>query len=551
MNVLQGYSFKARLVMLVSLAAVLMVGIGSMGLKGMLDSNASLDSLYRDRLVGTGQVGQIMALMRDNRVELLLALQHDPQNSFKDLHAHPVTLHSDIVQGNIAKISAIWQDFMTHPRGVEEERLADDFSATRAVFVNEGLKAVMAALEAEQFEQAGSLTLTRLDESFAAANASSEKLLQVQLDLAEAQFVAAQSQYRWIRNAAVGLLAVALALCIWLAWGIISAIGKAVAALERASGQMAQGDLTITADYQGEDELGRVAKAFNQMRERFHSMVQQVASATAQLAAAAQQTSAVNMQTGAGVRRQQAEIGQVATAMHEMTATVQEVAHSASGAAQAAQQADQEAVVGKRVVGQTVEVIDALAHEVEKAAAVIRQLEQDSDKIGGVLEVIRSIAEQTNLLALNAAIEAARAGEQGRGFAVVADEVRTLASRTQQSTTEIQGMIEKLQSGSSSAMKVMEASCSQARKGVEQVAQAGATLDCITRSVATINDMNAQIASAAEEQSSVAEEINRNIVTVSEVAEQVSVGAQQTATTSEELARLAEQLQGMVGQFRT
>ncbi|WP_413243522.1 methyl-accepting chemotaxis protein [Pseudomonas sp.] len=373
----------------------------------------------------------------------------------------------------------------------------------------------------------------------------------MQLDLAEAQFVAAQSQYRWIRNAAVGLLAVALALCIWLAWGIISAIGKAVAALERASGQMAQGDLTITADYQGEDELGRVAKAFNQMRERFHSMVQQVASATAQLAAAAQQTSAVNMQTGAGVRRQQSEIGQVATAMHEMTATVQEVAHSASGAAQAAQQADQEAVVGKRVVGQTVEVIDALAHEVEKAAAVIRQLEQDSDKIGGVLEVIRSIAEQTNLLALNAAIEAARAGEQGRGFAVVADEVRTLASRTQQSTTEIQGMIEKLQSGSSSAMKVMEASCSQARKGVEQVAQAGATLDCITRSVATINDMNAQIASAAEEQSSVAEEINRNIVTVSEVAEQVSVGAQQTATTSEELARLAEQLQGMVGQFRT
>jgi methyl-accepting chemotaxis protein len=551
MNLLQSFSFKTRLVMLVSLAAVLMVAIGSMGLKGMRDSNASLDNLYHDRLVGTGQVGQIMALMRDNRVQLLLALQHDPQNSFKDLHAHPITLHGDIVQDNIAKISAIWQDYMTHPRGAEEQRLADEFSTTRAVFVNEGLKAVMAALQAEQFEQAGSLTLTRLDESFAAANAAADKLLQLQLDLAEAQFVAAQSQYRWIRNAAIGLLAVALALCIWLAWGIISAIGKAVAALERASGQMAQGDLTITADYQGEDELGRVAKAFNQMRERFHAMVQQVSGATAQLAAAAQQTSAASLQAGSGVRRQQSEIEQVATAMHEMTTTVQEVAHSATGAAQAAQQADQEAAVGKRVVGQTVEVIDALAHEVEKAATVIRQLEQDSDKIGGVLEVIRSIAEQTNLLALNAAIEAARAGEQGRGFAVVADEVRTLASRTQQSTTEIQGMIEKLQSGSSNAMKVMEASCSQARKGVEQVAQAGASLDCITRSVATINDMNAQIASAAEEQSSVAEDINRTIVTVSEVAEQVSVGAQQTAATSEELARLAEQLQGMVGQFRT
>lgn len=551
MNVLQNFSFKTRLVMLVSLAAVLMVGIGSMGLKGMLNSNASLDNLYRNRLVGTGQVGEVMALMRDNRVQLLLALQHDPQNRFRALHTDPITLHSDIVQGNIAKIGAVWQDYMARPRGAEERRLADEFSATRAVFVNEGLKAVMAALQAEQFELAGSLTLARLDQSFAAANASSEKLLQFQLDDAQEQFVAAQSQYRGIRNASLGLLVVALGLCILLAWGIISAIGKAVAALERASGQMAQGDLTVTADYQSEDELGRVAKAFNQMRERFHSMVQQVSSATVQLAAAAQQTSAVNMQTGAGVRRQQSEVEQVATAMHEMTTTVQEVAHSAAGAALAAQQADQEAADGKRVVSQTGEVIDALASEVEKAAAVIRQLEQDSDKIGSVLEVIRSIAEQTNLLALNAAIEAARAGEQGRGFAVVADEVRTLASRTQQSTTEIQGMIEKLQSGSSSAMKVMEASCSQARKGVEQVAQAGDTLDCITRSVATINDMNAQIASAAEEQSSVAEEINRNIVTVSELAEQTSVGAQQTATTSEELARLAEQLQGMVGQFRT
>ncbi|MES2821933.1 MAG: methyl-accepting chemotaxis protein [Pseudomonadota bacterium] len=551
MSVLQNFSFKTRLVMLVSLAAVLMVGIGSMGLKGMLDSNASLDTLYRDRLVGTGQVGQIMALMRDNRVQLLLALQHDPQSSFQGQHTHPITLHSDIVEANIAKIGAIWQDYMAHPRGAEEQRLAEDFSATRAVFVNQGLKPVMAALQAEQFEQAGSLTLTRFDGVFSAANAASEKLLRLQLDQAEAQFVEARREYLWIRNAAIGLLAVALGLCIWLAWGIISAMGKAVAALERASGQMAQGDLTITADYQGQDELGRVAQAFNRMRERFHAMVQQVSGATAQLAAAAQQTSAVNMQTGAGVRRQQSEIEQVATAMHEMTATVQEVAHSAAGAAQAAQQADQDAADGKRVVGQTVEVIEVLACEVEKAATVIRQLEQDSDKIGGVLEVIRSIAEQTNLLALNAAIEAARAGEQGRGFAVVADEVRTLASRTQQSTTEIQGMIEKLQSGSSNAMKVMDVSCSQARKGVEQVAQAGATLDCISRSVATINDMNAQIASAAEEQSSVAEEINRNIVTVSQVAEQVSVGAQQTASTSEELARLAEQLQGMVGQFRT
>jgi methyl-accepting chemotaxis protein len=551
MSLLQRFSFKARLIMLVSLSAVLMIGLGSVGLIGMLDSNDSLDKMYRDSLVASSHVEQIMTLMRDNRIHLLLALQHDPQSSLQDLHKHPTALHSDIVQDNIVKISAIWQEYVARPKSAEEQRLVDDFSATRGVFVNEGLNAVMAALQAERFEQAGSLTLTRLEETFAVANQASVKLLQLKLDNAQEHYVAAQSQYQDIRNTAIGLLVVALSLSIWLAWSIINAIVQAVAALERASEHLAQGDLTITADYHGQDELGRVAKAFNLMRERFHAVLQQVSSATGQLAAAAQQTSAVNLQASVSVRRQQSEIEQVATAMHEMTATVQEVAHSAAGAARAAEQADQDATDGKQVVSQTVEVIEVLAREVEKAATVISQLVQDSDKIGGVLEVIRSIAEQTNLLALNAAIEAARAGEQGRGFAVVADEVRSLASRTQQSTTEIQAMIEKLQSGSANAMKVMEASRNQAHKGVQQVTQAGSTLDRISQSVATINDMNAQIASAAEEQSAVAEEINRNIVTVSQVAEQVSDGAQQTTSTSEELARLAEQLQGLVKQFRT
>ena len=550
MRALNNLSIKTRLIALISLLALLMVVMGVLGLKGMSNSNTSLNAVYRDQLVSTGRIGQIMSLLRDNRIQVLLALQHDPRSGYKSLHQHPVDLHVDMIDANIEKISAIWQAYMADSRGSEEQGLAQDFASKRAIFVSDGLRAAIAAVTGGQFETAGNLTLNRLESTFSAAAASAEALLQLQLDLAKAEFTAAESEYRLIRNSMLVLLALAIGLGIALAWGIIASIGSAVAELERVSGQMAEGDLTVRANYQGNDELGRIAHAFNRMRERFHGMLLQLSSATTQLAAAAEETSTVNQQAGVGIRQQQSEIEQVATAMHEMAATVQEVARSAAGAAQAAQQADLEAADGRQEVSRTIDAIDLLAAEVEQAASVILQLEQDTDKIGGVLEVIRGIAEQINLLALNAAIEAARAGEQGRGFAVVADEVRTLASRTQQSTSEIQEMIEHLQMGSANAVKVMGASRNRAQEGVTQVARAGTTLDSITRAVATISDMNGQIASAAEEQSSVAEEINRNVVTVSLVAEQTSEGAQHTAATSEELARLAEQLQALVGQFR-
>jgi methyl-accepting chemotaxis protein len=550
MNLLQNFTIKTRLIAQVTFAIVLMVAIGLMGLSGMRHADESLSSVYNDRLVPTGQISQILEMMQDNRTQLLLTLQHDPASEFSKMHDHPIDRHLKVAEENIEKITTLWQAFMTISHSDEEKKLADDFAAKRAVFVNEGLKPVIASLKAGRFHEANETLLKRVNPTFYTANAAAEKLLQLQLDVAQEEFHRAEGEYRTIRTAVITLIAVAIGLSVLVAWTTITGIGRAVAELERASGQLAEGNLTTHADYQGKDELGRVAQAFNRMAERFHTMVQQLSGATSQLAAAAEETSAVTEQTSAGIRQQQSETEQVATAMNEMTATVQEVAHSAASAAEAAHKADEEATTGKQVVNRTIDVIDSLANEVENAAGVIHQLEQDSDKIGTVLDVIRGIAEQTNLLALNAAIEAARAGEQGRGFAVVADEVRTLASRTQQSTAEIQGMIQKLQTGAANAVKVMETSRNQAQAGVDQVAQAGVSLDSITRAVGTINDLNAQIASAAEEQSSVAEEINRNIVNISQVAEQTNQGAQQTAAASEELARLAEQLQGLVGQFR-
>lgn len=312
-----------------------------------------------------------------------------------------------------------------------------------------------------------------------------------------------------------------------------------------AKGQLSH-DVIVTSD----DEIGQLQSAMKATVDQLRDMMMQINGVTEQLNASAGQMSSITEDTNNGVRRQQSETDQVATAINEMTATVQEVARNATEAAKAASDADQESQTGKQVVNATIHSIEALAAEVDKASQVINKLENESNSIGTVLDVIKNIAEQTNLLALNAAIEAARAGEQGRGFAVVADEVRTLASRTQQSTQEIQTMIEKLQLQASDAVKVMNASRTQSQNSVDQARKAGSSLDAISRAVSTINDMNIQIATATEEQSAVTEEVNNNIVNISHVAERSAEGAMQIAEATSELNQLAYNLQSLVGRFR-
>jgi len=314
---------------------------------------------------------------------------------------------------------------------------------------------------------------------------------------------------------------------------------------------IANGDLTVRVEgVESQDETGRLLSATRAMSGKLHGLIGEVTGSTAQLSAAAEEMSVITEQSRRGTQKQLSEIDQVATAMNEMAATVQEVARNAASAADAAAMANAEAQNGRRVVSETMQAIDAVANEVETAAGVIHKLDADTASIGTVLDVIKGIAEQTNLLALNAAIEAARAGEQGRGFAVVADEVRTLATRTQESTQEIQKMIERLQAGAKSAVQAMDAGRSRTQASVEQAARAGQSLDSIVSAVGTINDMNAKIASAAEEQGAVAEEINRNIVTISQIANQTASGAEQTARAGQELAQLAGRLQSVVGRFK-
>jgi methyl-accepting chemotaxis protein len=309
-------------------------------------------------------------------------------------------------------------------------------------------------------------------------------------------------------------------------------------------------DLSRSVAISAEDEVGAMGHAFNRMIEKFRHSLEAVAGATRQLNEVSDRVADVADETLKVVMEQRSETDMVASAMNEMSATVQEVARNASQTAAASRGADDEAKNGAYVATEALGGIEVLIRDIENAAKVIQKVEADSANIGMVLDVIKGIAEQTNLLALNAAIEAARAGEQGRGFAVVADEVRTLASRTQKSTEEIQTMIERLQSGVRDAVRAMEAAQTRAQFGSDQVEKAAESLGMIAGEVGTINDMNTQIATAAEEQSAVADEINRNISSISHMADMTSEGAKQTSQISEELVRVANELNRLVGQFK-
>lgn len=339
-------------------------------------------------------------------------------------------------------------------------------------------------------------------------------------------------------------------LSLYLFAGFYCSFNTAISGIKGAAEKLAEGDLSSRLQLDNQDEFADVANSFNSMAEQFSEVVRQLELSIEQLASGAEELSMTSIQTNQGVQQQQQQVEQVATAMTEMAATVQEVARSASATAVATRNAHQQANSGRSIVNSSVAAIRALSEEITVATDVVRQLETDGESIGSVLDVIKSIAEQTNLLALNAAIEAARAGEQGRGFAVVADEVRTLASRTQDSTTEIQNMIERLQQGTRKAVSVMGESQERTQTTIQETQRESEFLENITGAVTEIDDMCTQIASASEEQSVVADDISRSIDHINQVTIDAAQGSKQVTESSEILAHLASDLQVLISRFR-
>ncbi|CAI8887472.1 methyl-accepting chemotaxis protein [Pseudomonas brassicacearum] len=400
-----------------------------------------------------------------------------------------------------------------------------------------------------QIEDLRALLNTELLSNSEAVNAVLGRLLEINNQQADALNKGAEHQYSKAFNWVVTLLVIATGLTLLFAWLLTNSITKPIANALDAAEEIAKGNLTRPIVVDGSDEAGRLLRAMSTMQEKLRDTLQRISGSATQLASAAEELNAVTDESARGLTQQNNEIEQAATAVNEMTSAVEEVARNAVSTSEASKNATTSAGDGRDLVQETVSAIERMSADVQSTAALIGNLADESRDIGKVLDVIRGLADQTNLLALNAAIEAARAGEAGRGFAVVADEVRALAHRTQQSTSEIERMIGSIQSGTEHAVDSMRNSTERAESTLNIARGAGMSLDTINTAIVEINERNLVIASAAEEQAQVAREVDRNLVNIRDLSVQSATGANQTSAASAELSRLAVDLNSMVGRF--
>lgn len=458
------------------------------------------------------------------------------------------------IQKSRNEIDEKWQKYMATTLTTEEAQLAKE-AEVLFVAANKSLDELEAAMRSKssgyiqgQLEDFDGPLYTTIDP----ISEKITELISLQLRVAAQERQAVSDTYNFAILVMVSLGVAIIIILAILGKLVYGSIKTPLDALNSAMNKVAaESDLKVDVPVVGKDELAEISKNFNTMLNHQRQLIGDIGNATQQLAAAAEEMSAISSQANDNINGQRLEIEQVASAMNEMVSTSQDVATNAEHADSQARLMLDQAQKGNEIVSAAVSSTNSLVGNVSQVSERITAVENDSESIGSIIGVINDIAEQTNLLALNAAIEAARAGDQGRGFAVVADEVRTLAQRTQQSTTEIEEAIERLQSGTRTAVTAMEQSQLEAEQAGSKASEAGDALQGISEAVGMITDMNTHIASASEEQTSVAEEINRSLVAINDASQESADGATQLSTASDQLSRLAVDLNGQVSQFKT
>lgn len=545
-------SIRNLLRLLVVVFVVILILIISFAYSGFSYKQQEYSNNYHNRMVPLYEVERIGALLEEARAQLLLSMQHDPANAFADDHDHPTSLHTDMVRRNIEEVEQLWASFRTTPRGARAAQLADEFEVRFRDYIAEGVEPTLELLDIGEYHDANAIILLYVNPLFMASARAQSAMSNRLLEGAEEAYANMQARAGNLTFLLIGAGLFGTLLALVFAGYVIRSVNTGLTALSSLAERMSQGDLRVQENArQAPGELGVILTQFREARKQLRFTIQKLLSTSQELSKVSDRGAVIAEQARESVNLQKQETDMVATAMNEMNATVHEVAQHAENAAESAKNADEEAHRGSSVVADSVDSINLLANEVQDAAKVIQKLVEDANEIGSVVGVIREIADQTNLLALNAAIEAARAGDQGRGFAVVADEVRNLASRTQESTARIDEMIEQLQKAADNASRVMGRSVERAREGVTKADQAREALTNITHLISNMNEMNIQIASAAEEQSAVAEEMNLNLTRINEAADQTAEASDLTAQSSQDIAGLSRGVAEAASYFKT
>ncbi len=527
------------------LCTLITLGVGAVGMSGLKSLNALLDEVLSNNLRSITQLNDAKSNVIGHNRDLFrlvsMTYANAPQADQERILAS--------LRSNQEGAEKPFADYRATPLEADEKAAGDEFEGDWKAYLS-GVDTVLARLAAKDPNAAYQLLNDQVQPLYRKTMASFKIMVESNKRQGNEAGTAARVTYGqafWLLVGGV-LLAVlsAVILGIFITRMIAAPIRAAVSSAER----VAQGDLTRPIQSTRRDEAGQLLQALGTMQRSLKDTVQQMAGASSQLATAAEELHAVTEETSRGQVRQHDEVQQAATAVNEMTAAVEEVARNAVSTSTASQETSREAQLGREQVRQAAQAMTVMTAELGDSTHKVQTLEGQIREIGQVLEVIRGIAEQTNLLALNAAIEAARAGEQGRGFAVVADEVRALAHRTQGSTGEIERMMNAVRGSAEEAVNAMHKSQTLADDTQQRANRAGEALERITEGVARIEERNLVIASAAEEQAQVAREVDRNLVNIQDLSTQTATGAQQTAASSQELSRLATSFQGLVAQFR-